>query len=61
MLMDLTEEEANVISRLRADKELSRMEQMFQQLCAHEHMVYDGHGHNDDAYRCTMCGHIEWR
>lgn len=22
--------------------------------------VYDGHGHNDDAYKCRLCGEIEW-
>ena len=21
---------------------------------------YDGHSHNDDAYKCKLCGEIEW-
>lgn len=21
---------------------------------------WDGHGHNDDAYKCNICGEIEW-
>lgn len=21
---------------------------------------YDGHSHNDDAYKCNLCGDIEW-
>lgn len=22
--------------------------------------VHDGHGHNDDAYKCKLCGKIKW-
>lgn len=29
--------------------------------CPHTDRYYAGHSHNDDAYKCKQCGHIEWR
>jgi hypothetical protein len=29
-------------------------------VCNHTY-YYDGHSHNDDAYKCSKCGHIDWR
>jgi len=31
-----------------------------QKNCKHD-LHLDGHSHNDDAYRCSICGYIEWR
>jgi hypothetical protein len=31
-----------------------------QSICEHD-WKYDGHGHNDDCYVCTVCGLTEWR
>jgi hypothetical protein len=28
--------------------------------CQHN-MVYEGHGHNDDYYKCSHCGYSEWQ
>lgn len=28
--------------------------------CSHN-MVYAGHGHNDDYYKCSKCGYGEWQ
>lgn len=30
-------------------------------LCPHNKgWLYEGHSHNDDAYKCTLCGEIDY-
>lgn len=56
--MELTKEEQDRI--LTPSKE----EQLILELsgkCPHNKgWVHDGHGHNDDAYRCVGCGKIKF-
>lgn len=34
---------------------------LLQNKCPHNKgWKYDGHGHNDDAYACNLCGKVEW-
>jgi hypothetical protein len=61
MMLDLDEEEVRAVEKIRKRREEIAVERAKIALCAHKERRYSGHSHNDDAYKCVQCGHIEWR
>jgi hypothetical protein len=59
-LKNVSEEGWKVILELRREKQWQMERAMQIATCKHE-FSYAGHGHNDDAYKCSKCGEIEWR
>jgi hypothetical protein len=54
----LTDEEAE---RILTPKPEEQTLLLLQGKCPHNQgWTYDGHGHNDDAYKCRACGHIKF-
>lgn len=44
----------------KKEKEFNKLLKNIRNKCSH-HWEYDGHGHNSDCYKCTICGETEWR
>lgn len=44
----------------KKEKEFNEQLEKIRNKCSHK-WEYDGHGHNDDCYKCIFCGEIEWR
>ena len=56
--MDLNAEEMERILTPKPEEQTFRI---LQGKCPHNGgWAHDGHGHNDDAYRCLLCGEIKW-
>ena len=62
-LQERLEEIKTRISKLNSlQYELERKIQKFKEdNCKKHDFQFDCHGHNDDAYRCSKCGKMEWR
>lgn len=54
----LKQEEADKIFTPSEEEQTLRV---LKGLCPHNKgWRYDGHGHNDEAWKCNLCGEIEW-
>lgn len=54
----LSDEEA---TRIFTPSEEAQTFRVLQGLCPHNKgWVWDGHGHNDDCYRCKLCRESNW-
>jgi len=61
MLVEISEQELALVIEHRKNVEAARLREQKIAACPHKVRVYDGHSHNDDAFKCTACGDIEWR
>ena len=57
-IMELTEEQ---MERILTPEPAMQTFLILKGECPHNGgWVHDGHGHNDDAYKCKLCGKIKW-
>lgn len=51
----------NQMDRILTPSEEEQTKLVLEGKCPHNKgWRYEGHGHNDDAYSCRLCGMIKW-
>ncbi len=59
--MSVSNYEFNTVERYLTPSEEEQVKLVLEGKCPHNQgWTFHGFGHNSNAYKCNLCGHLEW-